>query len=83
MRHMCGQLLVILGAPSDRGYNSMTQEEAKNFSEIISEHSKEPEYSLKQDVKNALRFSFRRIKQPKESEIQEEAAGVYCETNVL
>lgn len=64
-----------IGTPSDRGYNSMTQEDAKNFSEIISEQNKESESSLKKDIKNALRFSFRRKKRPKECEIQEEAAG--------
>lgn len=60
----------------------MTQEDAKNFSEIISEQNKESESSLKKDIKNTLRFSFRRKKRPKECEIQEEAAGSRCVTNV-
>ncbi|KAL4227448.1 DENN domain-containing protein 4B [Mactra antiquata] len=62
-----------MGAASDRGYNSMTQEEAKNFSELISEENKsEYESKLKRDVKNALRFSFRSKNKKKELEIQEE-----------
>lgn len=52
----------------------MTQEEAKSFSEHISDVHKDSETKHKTDIKNVLRFSFSR-KHKKESEIQEEITG--------
>jgi hypothetical protein len=52
----------------------MTQEDAKNFSEHISEEQKELEAKHKIDIKNVLRFSFGR-KHKKENEIVEEPGG--------
>ena len=69
-----------LGAASDRGYNSMTLEEAKTFSEIIdTEHreSKDKESKFRRDLKNVLSFSFRRKNKKSESEILEESKGKY------
>ncbi|XP_052281049.1 DENN domain-containing protein Crag-like [Dreissena polymorpha] len=63
-------------AASDRGYNSMTLEEAKTFSEIIdTEHreSKDKESKFRRDLKNVLSFSFRRKNKKSESEILEES----------
>ena len=54
----------------------MTQEEAKNFSEHISEEQKQLDSKHKVDIKNVLRFSFRR-KHKKENEIQEETGGKF------
>ncbi|KAH3837816.1 hypothetical protein DPMN_111217 [Dreissena polymorpha] len=67
-------------AASDRGYNSMTLEEAKTFSEIIdTEHreSKDKESKFRRDLKNVLSFSFRRKNKKSESEILEESKGKY------
>ena len=54
----------------------MTQEEAKEISEIIGSENKDVgsvESKLKKDIKNVLRFSFRRKQKKKESQIQEES----------
>jgi len=71
---MAHLLPLYLGTPSDRGYNSMTQEEARSISEVLSQESR-AESSFKRDLKNALRFSFRRKSKKKESQIQEDAQG--------
>ena len=66
------------GGTSDRGYNSMTQEEAKNFSEMINSHEDNHSHvdgKPRRDIKSALRFNIPSRHKKKEKDLQEEAEG--------
>lgn len=61
--------MMVSGGVSDRGYNSMTHEEAKSISTMI-EHAHETENTVdkvKKEVKNALRFTLPKNHRKKEN----------------
>lgn len=59
-----GEILLITGGASDRGYNSMTQEDARKISQVLNSSGLEAEHTEKSTSGriSSLRFSFRRKK---------------------